>query len=100
MVFSAHSSTVGARIRDVTFTESDFSVVLDDGKTVTRPLSWFPRLARASSTARQNWELTCAGYGLHWPDVDEDISLEALLAGARAPVGSEEWRSPFLTTGL
>jgi len=49
------------------------------------PLDWFPRLLHATSQERQNWEIAGAGYGIHWPDIDEDLSVEGLLRGAPAP---------------
>lgn len=76
------------RVRTVTFTDDAFTVELMDGRSITTPLVWFPRLLHASAAQRQNWQVIGAGYGLHWPDVDEDISTEGLLRGAPAPRGS------------
>jgi hypothetical protein len=56
-------------------------VELRDGRRVSVPLTWYPRLAEATSRERRNWELIGPGIGVHWPDIDEDISVEALLAG-------------------
>lgn len=50
-----------------------------DGRELTVPLEWFPGLKRASATQRKNWELVGGGIGIHWPDIDEDISVENLL---------------------
>ena len=66
---------------DVTFTPDAFRVTLDDGRELSVPLAWFPRLLRGSLEQRQNWELIGRGEGLHWPDLDEDISVAGLLAG-------------------
>jgi hypothetical protein len=76
------------RIRDVTFSDDSFTVEMMDGRAITTPLAWFPRLLHASPEQRQHWQLAGAGYGLHWPDVDEDLSIEGLLRGAPAPRGS------------
>ncbi len=62
---------------------SDDSLVVDlvDGRTLSVPLVWFPRLVHATAAERGNWRLIGRGEGIHWPDVDEDISVEALIAG-------------------
>jgi hypothetical protein len=59
-------------------------VDLDDGRTITVPLAWFPRLAHGTPAQRENYRLIGGGTGLHWPDLDEDISVESLLAGRRS----------------
>lgn len=66
---------------DVTFTDVAFRVVLDGGRELSVPIAWFPRLRKASPTQRKNWRLIGRGEGIHWPDVDEDISVLGLLAG-------------------
>ena len=63
----------------------DLSVDLVDGRTITVPLVWYPRLLQATPAQRANWEIVGAGYGIHWPDVDEDLSTEGLLRGSPAP---------------
>lgn len=75
----------GEQVKDVNFTEDTVSVDLLDGRTITVPLVWFPRLLHATSIQRKNWKICGGGYGLHWPDIDEDISTEGLLRGAPAP---------------
>lgn len=65
----------------VTVTEDTLSVDLSDGRTISVPLSWFPRLVHATSAERRNWRLIGKGHGIHWPDIDEDISVEGLVAG-------------------
>jgi hypothetical protein len=72
-------------IRTVWFDERTLFVELSDGRTVGTPIAWYPRLAKASLSARQNWRLIAEGEGVHWPDVDEDLSLEGMLAGRAAP---------------
>ena len=61
--------------------KDELSVALKDGRTVSVPLAWFPRLAHASQKERDNFELLGDGEGIHWPDIDEDISVIGLLAG-------------------
>jgi hypothetical protein len=73
------------RVEGVRFTSDEFSVSLMDGRTITVPLAWFPRLLHASPEQRLNWKVSAAGYGIHWPDLDEDLSTEGLLRGAPAP---------------
>ena len=62
-------------------TDDHITVSFDDGRIVSLPLKWFPRLHRATPTQRRKWELIGRGYGVHWPDVDEDLSAEGLLKG-------------------
>ena len=73
------------RVADVRVDEDMLHVDLQDGRTISAPLAWFPRLFTASPDQRTNWEIAGAGYGIHWPDVDEDLSTEGLLRGARFP---------------
>lgn len=75
----------GERVRDVHFSEDALSVDLADGRTITVPLVWYPRLLHATPEQRTNWRISGAGYGIHWPDVDEDLSSEGLLRGIPAP---------------
>jgi len=65
---------------DVSFTPDALHVVLADGREVSAPLEWFPRLRAATSEQKGNWRLIGKGIGIHWEDVDEDISVESLLA--------------------
>ena len=67
---------------------------LDDGRTVTVPIGWYPRLAHATSHERRNWRLIGAGEGIHWPDLDEDVSVEGILLGrpsAESQASFERW---------
>jgi hypothetical protein len=64
------------------------SVDLEDGRTITVPLAWYPRLQGASPEQRRNWQIAGAGFGIHWPEIDEDLGVEGLLRGAPAPRGS------------
>jgi len=72
------------RVLDVRFDDHSLIVDLMDGRTISVPLSWYPRLANATAKQRQHWEKCGGGYGIHWPDVDEDLSTEGLLRGAPA----------------
>jgi len=75
----------GERVRSVSFTDDTISVDLFDGRTITVPLAWYPRLLHAKPSQRENWKIAGAGYGIHWPDIDEDLSTQGLLLGAPAP---------------
>lgn len=72
------------RVDDVSFTADLLMVRLRDGRTISVPLAWFPRLAAASPADRSAWEASAAGYGIHWPNIDEDLSVEGLLRGEPA----------------
>ena len=80
----------GERVKKVRFTRDALSVNLLDGRTITVPLAWYPRLLHATSKQRANWRICGGGYGIHWPDIDEDLSTEGLLRGAPAPRSSEK----------
>jgi hypothetical protein len=69
------------RAEDVTISEDTLTADLSDGRTISVPLAWFPRLVHASKQERNNWKLIGKGHGIHWEDIDEDISVEGLLAG-------------------
>ena len=66
---------------NVTVAEDTLSVDLSDGRTISVPLAWFPRLQHASPEERKNWRLIGKGRGIHWEEIDEDISVEGLLPG-------------------
>ncbi len=68
-------------VENVTITEETLAVELSDGRTLSVPLAWFPRLFHASPKERSNWRLIGKGHGIHWEDLDEDISVEGLLIG-------------------
>ena len=74
-----------ARVAGVRFEDERLVVDLADGRTIAVPLSWYPRLANATPAQRENWTVAGAGHGIHWPDVDEDLSTEGLLKGIAAP---------------
>ena len=66
---------------NITVTDDTLSVELSDGRTISVPLVWYPRLAHAKPTERNHWRLIGRGIGIHWEDIDEDISVEGLLLG-------------------
>ena len=68
----------------VCFSEGSFTVRLDDGRALSVPLAWFPRLLDGTRAEREDYELIGDGEGIHWPELDEDISVEGLLAGRRS----------------
>jgi len=72
---------LNAQACNVEFTGVSISVELLDGRTISVPLAWFPKLSRASNSQRKNWELLGDGEGIHWPEIDEDLSVAGLLAG-------------------
>jgi hypothetical protein len=73
--------TQPARARQVRVDEDHLIVDLVDGRTLSVPLAWFPRLLHGSPAERSNWRLIGQGHGIHWPELDEDISVENLLTG-------------------
>jgi len=73
------------RVKAVYFTEDTISVDLMDGRTITVPLAWYPRLLNALPEQRTKWEVCGGGYGIHWEEIDEDLSTEGMLRGAPAP---------------
>jgi hypothetical protein len=76
------------RVLDVRFDEASLIVDLMDGRTISAPLAWYPRLMHASADQRAKWEKAGGGFGIHWPDIDEDLNTEGLLRGAPAPKAS------------
>jgi hypothetical protein len=79
---SASDARAGDRITNVGFHDDSMSVDLADGRTITVPLVAYPSLLHATPAQREHWEISGAGFGLHWPDLDEDLSVEGLLRGA------------------
>lgn len=74
-----------ARAREVVVSDTELIVHLKDGRSVSVPLTWFPRLLEATVEQRANFELLGDGEGIHWPDADEDLSVAGILRGVRAP---------------
>ncbi len=83
-----------ASAQKVSFTDDCLVVDLQDGRQVSVPLAWFPRLLHALPEQRQKWELLGGGGGIHWPEVDEDISVEGLLLGIPSVEARREAKAP------
>ncbi len=86
----------GARAVKVNVTDAVLHVELSDGRTLTVPTVWYPRLTHGSNRERSRWQLIGGGVGIHWPELDEDISVERLLAGRRSgetPESLKRWLS-------
>lgn len=73
------------RVADVRCSDDSLIVDLMDGRTISVPLAWYPRLHGATADQRSHWKVACGGFGIHWPDIDEGLSTEGLLRGAPAP---------------
>jgi hypothetical protein len=74
-----------ARVADVRVSATTLTVTLRDGREICAPLDWFPRLKQASMQDRAVWEPAAAGHGIHWPKIDEDLSIDGLLRGTPLP---------------
>ena len=88
------------KAEDVKITDDTLSVDLSDGKTISVPLEWFPRLVHATLEERNNWRLIGKGHGIHWDDIDEDISVKGLLAGkpsGESQASFKKWLSQRLS---
>jgi hypothetical protein len=73
------TSRLSAEALSVEFVDASIRLILADGREISAPLAWFPRLRDASDAQRANWRLIGRGEGVHWPDLDEDVSVNALL---------------------
>ena len=80
------------RATKVMVTDDTLSVDLEDGRTVSVPIGWYPRLAHGSSAERANVQIAGAGFGLNWPDLDEDIGIEGLLLGKQSTESPESFK--------
>jgi hypothetical protein len=74
------------RAMQVEVTDDELTVHLVDGRRISAPLVWYPRLLHATADQRNDWELIGEGEGIHWPQVDEDLSVAGILRGNRAPL--------------
>ena len=82
------------RAVNVTVTDDTLSVDLEDGRTIAVPIGWYPRLAYGTQDERRNFQLSGAGCGIHWPELDEDIGIEGLLLGKKStesPDSLQRW---------
>lgn len=86
MASLARTDAADTRVKSVSIDADRLTVELMDGRAISAPLAWYPRLANATPEQRGHWEIAGGGYGLHWPELDEDLSTEGLLRGAPAPV--------------
>ena len=73
-----------SRIVHVTVTDDTLSVDLEDGRTIIVPIGWYPRVAYGTPAERANFQISGAGHGIHWPDLDEDVGVEGLLLGKKS----------------
>jgi len=80
------------KVISVTINDDTLSVDLDDGRTVSVPIGWYPRLTYGTPPERANFQISGAGYGIHWPDLDEDIGVEGLLLGYRSTESSASFQ--------
>ena len=79
------------RVTRVAVTDETLSVDLEDGRTVFVPIGWYPRLAHGTPAERANVQISGAGFGIHWPDLDEDIGVEGILLGNQSNESSESF---------
>lgn len=77
---------------NASLTDDTLSVDLSDGRSISVPIAWFPRLLHASEQERNNWRFIGRGQGMHWEDIDEDISMEGLLAGRPSGESQESFK--------
>ena len=77
---------------NVSLTDDTLSVDLSDGRSISVPIAWFPRLLHSTEQERNNWRLIGKGHGIHWEDIDEDISIEGLLAGRPSGESQESFK--------
>ena len=86
--------------KGLSFTEGSFSVDLSDGRTITVPLAWYPRLLHSNPEERNHWTLIGKGQGIHWENMDEDISVEGILAGRRSGESGPSLRRWLAARGI
>jgi Protein of unknown function (DUF2442) len=93
---TSNAATETAAVCHVRVTDRALIVELRDGRVVSAPLTWYPRLAEGTPHERRRWKMLGAGVGIHWPDLDEDISVEGLLRGMPSGESSaslKKWRT-------
>jgi hypothetical protein len=89
------SESAGVRAVDVKVTDHEIAVQLEDGRTLAVPLVWYPRLLHGTKRERGRWRFIGRGVGIHWPALDEDISVQGLLAGRRSGESQESLKRWF-----
>ncbi|RNC76709.1 DUF2442 domain-containing protein [Piscirickettsiaceae bacterium NZ-RLO2] len=77
-------TNIDTRIKQVTVNDEFLTVSLIDGRIISTPIAWYPSLFNADKKQRENWDLAGGGYGIHWPDLDEDLSVDGMLRGEKA----------------
>jgi hypothetical protein len=82
---NSSATEVDIRAKDVAVSDDELTVTLADGRRISAPLVWFPRLLHATPAQRADWQLLGDGHGIHWPQIDEDLSVAGLLRGTPAP---------------
>jgi len=88
---SVPDTLVLLRIANVNVTDDTLVVDLEDGRTISVPIGWYPRLAYGTPQERANWEPSGAGYGIHWPDLDEDLGVQGILLGKKSSESAESF---------
>jgi hypothetical protein len=91
------------KIINVTISDDTLAVDLEDGRTIAVPIGWFPRLAYGTPAERANFQISGAGYGIHWSDLDEDIGIEGLMLGKKStesPASFERWLQRRRSKGM
>jgi len=91
---SAVTTMALPKITNVNVSDDTLTVDLEDGRTISVPIGWYPRLSHGTPLERSNFQISGAGYGIHWPDLDEDIGVEGLLLGKRStesPASIDRW---------
>jgi uncharacterized protein DUF2442 len=86
------SLTTDVRVQKVALTEDSIKIDLSDGRSISAPLAWYPRLLHGTAEERNNWRLIGNAEGIHWPDLDEDISVESLLSGKPSRESAESFK--------
>jgi hypothetical protein len=80
------------RVINMSITDDTLSIDLEDGRSVSVPIGWYPRLAHGTSAERANVQIAGSGLGLHWPDLDEDIGVEGILLGKRSSESAKSFQ--------
>lgn len=83
-IHSATLTLTPVKIVSVTISDDTLAVDLEDGRTIAVPIGWYPRLAYGTAAERAKFRISGAGYGIHWPDLDEDIGVEGLILGKKS----------------